>query len=336
MATLFADQILSDLNGHAWELASADVLLSFLGTDHPLYLPMDDRGELLHNYASLDFYLDELAKADKPPGLPVSIEPLITLCRRHRKRIAAPELWSYKLYYLELLSLEGKLKPIFWGNVEILSPAFFPPAVREHFESGATVPPEDRQILMQEIWDDNVSEWVRKKVIVRPGTGPWLSYLKYYPQHRQWDEPEFRFSDCLGFMMQPFYCLRDALHIVRRCMTEELWKTSIFSPLPITPDHRKEWREHSARFVLRHFVRTEQRKRKLEFKEFVRQQQSQEWSIAEIASEARTKRLWPYGTPRRTRTKDYDPQASCERAVSRVIAELRQEAARNQAPPNHA
>jgi hypothetical protein len=177
---------------------------------------------------------------------------------------------------------------------------------------------------MQEIWDVHVSDWIRDKVIVRPNSRPWLCHLEYYPQdERGWDEPVFSFSQCLGFVMQPFYCLRDALHTIRRCMTEELWKTSIFSPLPITPDHRKQWHEHSERFSLRHFVRTEQRKRKLAFEDFVGQEKARGHSIREIAEEARDRHLWPYGTPRRSRTKDYDPQAACERAVSRMIATLR-------------
>lgn len=332
MAISFADQILSGLHGHAWELASADVLLGFLGTDHPLYLPIDDQGELMHNFAALDFYLDGLARADRAPDLPVNIEPLIGLCRRHRKRIVEAELWSYKLYYLELLSQEGKLRPLFWGNVDILKPAFFPSAVLEHFASGATTPPEDRRPLMQEIWDLQARGWVRDKTIVRPNADPWLTRLRYFPQRdRHWDDPEFGFSDCLGFVMQPFYCLRDALHVVRRCMREELWTTSVFSPLPTTPDHRTQWRQHAARFMLKHFLRTEQRRRKLEFKDFVRQQSSRGGSIRGIASEALTRRLWPYGTPRRSRTEEYDAQASCERAVARVLRELRREVAHDNA-----
>jgi hypothetical protein len=329
MGKSFAGQILSGLNGHAWELASADLVLDLLDRDHPLYLPMDDRGELLHDYSALDLYLDELARVQEAPELPVNVLPLAKLCRRHRNRIAEGELWSYKLYYLELLAREGKLQPLFWGNVEVLNPAFFPPEVLIHFASGATVPPEDRQPLMQEIWDVHVSDWIRDKVIVRPNSRPWLCHLEYYPQdERGWDEPVFSFSQCLGFVMQPFYCLRDALHTIRRCMTEELWKTSIFSPLPITPDHRKQWHEHSERFSLRHFVRTEQRKRKLAFEDFVGQEKARGHSIREIAEEARDRHLWPYGTPRRSRTKDYDPQAACERAVSRMIATLRVRAAR--------
>ena len=98
------------------DLVSAQPLLAVLGPDHPLVLPLDQEGVLLHDFSALDLHLASFAQGSAAPELPVEVEPLWRLCRRHRRLIREGEVWRYRFFYLELLAREGKLVPLFWGN----------------------------------------------------------------------------------------------------------------------------------------------------------------------------------------------------------------------------
>ncbi|MBU0607133.1 MAG: hypothetical protein KKI08_04565 [Armatimonadetes bacterium] len=317
--------ILEQAEAEPSELVPADVMLGLLGHDHPLYLPMDLEGTALHDFSALDLRLAELAKADAAPVCPVDLAPLVKLCRRHRKQIQTWELWSYKLYYFELMAMAGKLVPLFWGNVEVLKPALFPDEVLTLYGDGVLRLPEERRVACQEIWAELASEWIRRKVIVPHDDRPWLSWLRYFPQDfsgARWDDPEFPFSDCIGFVMQPFYRLRGSLQWLRHQMTLELWKTSIFHPHPLTPQSRKAWRNHEKRFLLRHQFQAEQVKRKQKLVRRLKELMAEGVPRRGMVERVRAEGLWPYSVWPRRRTRDYDADANCLRVVNRLCTQI--------------
>ena len=322
---LTPEGILKQADAEPAALVPADVMLGLLGRDHPLYLPMDLEGRFLHDFSALDLRLAELAKAETVPWCPIDLEPLVRLCRRYRKRIQSWELWSYKLYYFELLALAGDLVPLFWGNVEVLKPALFPNEVLALYREGLYRLPEERRAACREIWTELAPQWIREKVIVPHDDRPWLSRLRYSPQDRtgaRWNEPEFLFSDCLGFIMQPFYQLPESLHSVQRQMTFELWKTSVFHPRPLTPQSRKAWRNHERRLLVRHRLQTEELRRKERLVKRLKTLKRQGVSRRSMVERVFQEGLWPYSLRPRPRTPDYDPQESCLRVVNRLCAQI--------------
>lgn len=322
---LTPEGILQQADAEPSELVPADVMLGLLGHDHPLYLPMDLDGKLLHDYSALDLKLARLASTDTAPQCAVNLEPLARLCRLHRELIQEWELWSYKLYYFELLAISRTLVPLFWGDVEVLKPALFPDEVLGLYADGVFRLPDDRRSACREIWYELAPQWIREGVIVPPDDRPWLSWLRYYPQHRsgeRWNDPEFLFSDCLGFAMQPFYRLRGSFQWLRHQMKLELWKTSIFHPHPLTPQSRKAWRSHEKRFLVRHQLQTEELKRKqrlvARLKRLMKEGVSRRGMVKMVLEEG----LWPYSVRPRIRTPDYDADVNCLRVVNRLCAQI--------------
>ena len=148
-----------------------------------------------------------------------------------------------------------------------------------------------------------------------------------------WNTPEIPFSYCLQFRMQPYYVLSDALYQLRRNMTLELWKTSVFCPKPLTTENRPEWNRHAERFALGHRARTAQWEKKLEFVRFVEQRHDEGESAERIAGGAVNEGLWPFGTIHpKQREEAYDAVVPCERAVYRVIKRIAQGRRQGQTP----
>ena len=126
----------------------------------------------------------------------------------------------------------------------------------------------------------------------------------------------------MRFAWQPYYAVPEALATLHFQMRRERWVTSVFRPYPFTPLDRKLWAYRACRFAIPYRLRTAQRERKAKFEALVKARHKQGKSVREIARAAVKQGLWPYGTPRSTRTCDYDPVLNCERAVYRILNKM--------------
>lgn len=77
------------------------------------------------------------------------------------------------------------------------------------------------------------------------------------------------FSQCLRFDYLPFYFCDDVQNKIIWQMKLELWKTSVFNMVPITPDNKRKWLAQLNRFAIRYRRQNAEHERSTRFRKFV-------------------------------------------------------------------
>lgn len=302
------------------DLATAYDLLARLGPDHLLYLPMSADGELWADFSQLPLMLSGLTRETDTSALPIDISPLAQLCRKHRRGIEEGELWVYRFFYLELLSHEGTLRPLFWAAPAVA-------AALKTYQALAIHSGQEPALLelhakeCQQVWEEQGDRWIEAGLIECDTGRPWLSYLRYQvSEPPDWQTADQRpFARCLVFEKLPFFDLDDAYNAVVRAMKLELWRTSIFCPAPMPNREDKRLQEACHRLALPHQRRTQQQARRVALDRFVREQYKKGMAKRAIAREAVARGLWPFGTRKKTSKDTIDDVEKCRRTVIRML-----------------
>lgn len=77
------------------------------------------------------------------------------------------------------------------------------------------------------------------------------------------------FSQCLRFDYLPFYFGDDVQHKILWQMKLELWKTSVFSMVPITTDNKRKWLAQLNRFAIPYRRQSAEQERSTRFRNYV-------------------------------------------------------------------
>jgi len=316
---LRAEGILDGAAVRPGDLATAYDLLARLGPDHPLYLPMSADGQLWTDFSQLPLILSSLPGEVDASALSIDILPLAKLCREHKRMIEKGQTWLYRFFYLELLSQEGTLRPLFWRTPHLAAELRTYQTVAIHSGQEPSLI-EVHTKECQQVWEKQGDQRIEAGLIESDVGRSWLSYLEYRkPGSENWEMGgQMPFAHCLKFTKLPFYYLDDAYHRLRKAMKLELWRTSIFCPVPIPNRADKRFRKACDRLALEHHRRTAQQARKAIFERFVRDQHARSVSKKAIAREAVDRGLYPFGT---RKTGDYFPDdlENCRRTIYRVI-----------------
>jgi hypothetical protein len=321
---------LAAVRGRVWEFIPASLLLEALPR-HPLQVPLDPDGKMTFDFLRLDFYLHTAPARKLLDRLPIDAAPLLELCDAHREQVGLADVWTDDFFYLELLSREGTLTPLFWGQVEhMLTPLGLLERAGELREKG-TVSAAGRK-ASQQAWQTHAQQFFEAGIVTPHSDGPWLARLAHrdFPRAR-WSDDEGRqwhdehpgdgmFAAGLYWEREPFYAYHPDMDTLWSNMVRELWVSSIFCPRPISIHDKAKWSRHGRRFALAYRRYTSQQARKADFEAFVLSRWPQ-GDIAAIARQAREAGLWPYGTPRGQDKPGYDAQEACRQAVYRVLRE---------------
>lgn len=323
-----SDEIVRTANGRVWELVPGSMLLEGLQR-HPLGVPLSLDTKVKFDVLKLDFHLHAVPPQKLLKRLPIDVSPLVALCDKHRDHIDVADIWTDDFFYLELLSLEGTLKPLFWGQVEhMLDPMQLQKRARELRETGDVG--RDGRGASRKAWADLGEPLITEGVVTPHREGPWLAHLGHrdFPVMRwstddgeQWDDDhpgDGMFAAGLYWKREPFYAYRQAMDILWDSMVKELWDSSVFCPRPINIHEKAKWSKHARRFAISYRKYTDQQSRKAKFTDFVLSRWPK-MEVAVIAREARERKLWPYGTPRGEDKPGYDPHEACRQAVYRVL-----------------
>jgi len=204
-------------------------------------------GRLLFDFSALELPFPAPEKLRIPKRCPVDFSAFRVLSEHYREAKGRDRilLWTYRWFYLEILSVEGKLKPRLWAKWEAVEAGL--PLV------GVTIDPREPMERVSEQarqwWSEHSEEMFARRLAFEHVDRPWLDYLEFDPYLMQPREE----SPIAPITMSafPIYLWpEDGATLVRE-MRNELFRTSIFYPEKSTEMREIKFQKLRDRFAMK-------------------------------------------------------------------------------------